>query len=148
MKIKITLKAVFTFLFLLTTLLLNAQTNLAVGIYKRIIETKSNDTLKYELTLNSDGTFVFAYYSNIRLRVPAETNYSGKGLWSIKNNEVSFVSDKKNDLNDKYTLDFSNSKARFITKSPRDKSDRIIETKLQFLESSLPWVSRVLLVKL
>jgi hypothetical protein len=40
--------------------------------------------------------------------------------------------DKQKILMIKNTLDFSNSKARFITKSPRDKTDQIIKTRLQF----------------
>jgi hypothetical protein len=43
-----------------------------------------------------------------------------------------FFSINKKDI-DENTLDFSNSKARFITKSPRDKTDQIIKTRLQFL---------------
>lgn len=141
------MKNLFTFLILLINLTLSAQKEKVVGEYKLTFETKTADTFKYELTLNSDGSFAFHYYSNIKLGVPPEKNIFGKGEWTIENNLISFVSDKKNDIDEKYTLNFSDSKARFITKSPRDKSDRIIETKLQFLTSEIPWMSRLKILK-
>ena len=36
-----------------------------------------------------------------------------------------------------YTMNFSNSKARYITKSPRDKSDKVLKTSLRFYESDI-----------
>ena len=141
------MKNLFTFLILLINLTLSAQKEKVVGEYKLTFETKTADTFKYELTLNSDGSFAFHYYSNIKLGVPPEKNIFGKGEWTIENNLISFVSDKKNDIDEKYTLNFSDSKARFITKSPRDKSDRIIETKLHFLTSEIPWMSRIKILK-
>ena len=50
---------------------------------------------------------------------------------------------KKCYFDEKYTLDFTNSKARFVTKSPRDKSDKIIKTQLKFLESEIFWMRRI-----
>ena len=142
------MKNIFTFLILLINLTLSAQKDKVIGEYKLTLETKTDDIFKYELTLNSDGTFAFHYYSNIKFGIPPEKNYFGKGHWTIENDIVSFISDKKNDVDEKYTLDFSDSKARFITKSPRDKSDRIIKTKLQFLKSEIPWMSRIEILKL
>lgn len=46
-------------------------------------------------------------------------------------------------FDEKYTLDFNNSTARFITKNLRDKSDKIVKTKLQFLESRIAWMERI-----
>jgi hypothetical protein len=65
----------------------------------------------------------------------------------MENNVISFFSINKKDI-DENTLDFSNSKARFITKSPRDKTDQIIKTRLQFLKSEIFWMARIEIFKI
>jgi hypothetical protein len=142
------MKAIFTFLLLISNLTLFSQAQDVVGDYKLTLETKDGSLLDYKLTLQQDGTFSFHYYSNIKQGIPPEVNKYGKGSWVIKNNVVSFSSDKQKDFDEKNTLDFTNSKARFITKSPRDKSDQIIKTKLQFLSSEISWMSRIAIFKL
>lgn len=47
------------------------------------------------------------------------------------------------DFNEKYTLDFNNSKAKFVTKNPRNKTDQIVKTKLTFVESGIFWMQRL-----
>jgi hypothetical protein len=78
---------------------------------------------------------------------PPEINKYGKGKWTMENNVISFFFDKQKILMIKNTLDFSNSKARFITKSPRDKTDQIIKTRLQFLKSEIFWMARIEIFK-
>jgi len=53
---------------------------------------------------------------------------------------VSFITNEEKDFDEKYTLDFNASKARFITKPSRDKTDRIIKTRLKFYESEIFWI--------
>lgn len=137
------MKPIFTILFLIFSLTLFSQTEKVVGNYKLILETKDSSTFEYELTLSQDGTFSFHYYSNIKQGIPPEVNKYGKGNWTIKNNVISFFSDKQKDFDEKYTLDFTNTKARFVTKSPRDKSEEIIKTQLKFLESEIFWMRRI-----
>ena len=137
------MKPIFTILFLISSLTLFSQTENVVGNYKLILETKDNSSFEYELTLNQDGTFSFHYYSNIKQGIPPEVNKYGKGNWTIKNNVITFFSDKQKDFDEKYTLDFTNTKARFVTKSPRDKSEEIIKTQLKFLESEIFWMRRI-----
>ncbi|MFY8181358.1 MAG: hypothetical protein ACOVLG_06245 [Flavobacterium sp.] len=137
------MKPIFTILFLISSLTLFSQTENVVGNYKLILETKDSSSFEYELTLNQDGTFSFHYYSNIKQGIPPEVNKYGKGNWTIKNNVITFFSDKQKDFDEKYTLDFTNTKARFVTKSPRDKSEEIIKTQLKFLESEIFWMRRI-----
>jgi hypothetical protein len=137
------MKTIFTILILISNLTLFSQTQDVAGNYKSIIETNDNNSFKYELTLSQDGTFSFHYYSNIKQGTPTEVNKYGVGNWTIKNNVISFFSDKQKDFDEKYTLNFTNTKARFVTKSPRDKSDKIIKTQLKFLESEIFWMRRI-----
>ena len=137
------MKKIFTFLILISNLTLFSQTQEVLGNYKLNLETKDSSSFEYEVTLSQDGTFSFHYYSNIKQGIPPEVNKYGKGNWTINNNVISFFSDKQKDFDEKFTLDFTNTKARFVTKSPRDKSDKIIKTQLRFLDSGIFWMRRI-----
>lgn len=142
------MRTIVTFLILVSSLTSFAQTDKVSGDYKLAIETKDNNTLEYELTLSQDGTFTFHYYSNIKNGIPPEANKYGKGKWAIENNVISFFSDKQKDIDEKNTLNFTNSKARFITKSSRNKTNQIIKTRLQFLKSDIFWMKKIELFKI
>ena len=133
--------------FLFFSLALFSQTEKVVGNYV-LVFGNDDSRFDYKLTLYQDGTFTFDYYSFIKLGVPQENTKYGKGRWTIDKNVITFLSEKATDFDEKYTLDFSGSKARFITKSPRDKTDRIVKTRLQFLESEIFWMARAELLKL
>ncbi|QLC65573.1 copper resistance protein NlpE N-terminal domain-containing protein [Flavobacterium sp. LPB0248] len=136
------MKLIITALLLIIKLNLFAQSNQFAGDYTRSLSTEKHK-IEYKLTLNQDGTFEFHSYSNMQGGNPEEGNLYGKGKWSAKDNLVTFSSDKKTDLDEKYTLDFSHSTARFVTKNARDKSDKVVKTKLQFLESEIFWIKRI-----
>ncbi len=74
-------------------------------------------------------------------------NKYGKGKWKAEKNIVSFFTDKISDIDEKHNLDFENSKARFISKSPRDETDKIIKTSLQFFESKIFWIEKLQIFK-
>ncbi|MDI6047432.1 hypothetical protein [Flavobacterium yafengii] len=136
-----------TFL-LISNLTVFSQSNSFAGDYNRTLNTTGNDMFDYKLTLNQDGTFLFHYYSKIKQGIPPEVNKYGKGKWSAKDNVITFSSNKQEDFDEKYTLDFNNSKARFVTKNPRDKTARIIKTKLTFVESEISWMQRLDIFKI
>jgi len=142
------MKVIFTILILVSSLTSFSQTDKVIGDYKRVIESIENNILEYELTLSQDGTFLFHYYSNIKQGIPPEVNKYGKGKWTIENNVISFFSDKQKDIDNKNTLDFTNSKARFIIKSPRNKTDEIIKTRIQFLKSEIFWMEKIEIFKI
>lgn len=138
------MKLLITTLLLIFNLTIFAQSNQFVGNYERSLgDTDGKHIIEYKLTLNQDGTFVFHSYSNNKLGTPPEVNKYGKGKWSAKENLITFSSNKKEDFDEKYTLDFNNSIARFVTKNPRDKSDKIVKTKLTILESGISWLQRL-----
>jgi hypothetical protein len=138
---------------LITTLIfifngsLFAQSNQIIGDYTLITGQEKTRVLKYKLTLNQDGTFLFHSYTKDEQGIPPEVNKYGKGKWKAEKNTVLFFADKENDIDEKHDLDFNGSKARFISKSPRDKTDRIVETSLQFFESKIFWIERLKILK-
>jgi len=141
------MKLLITFL-LIFNLTLFAQSNNFGGDYSRSLGEKGKHIIEYKLTLNQDGTFLFHSYTKIQGGIPPEVNQYGKGKWSEKDNLITFSSNKQEDFDERYTLDFNNSKARFITKNPRDKSDKIVKTRLAFIESEIPWMQRIDIFKI
>jgi hypothetical protein len=137
------MKLLITTLLLISNLTLFAQSKAFAGDYNRTLTEEGKHNIEYKLTLNQDGTFVFHSYSKIQGGTPPEVNKYGKGKWTSKDNVITFSSNKKEDFDDKYTLDFNNSKARFVTKNPKDKTDQVIKTKLTFLESGIFWMKKL-----
>ncbi|WP_316635591.1 copper resistance protein NlpE N-terminal domain-containing protein [uncultured Flavobacterium sp.] len=142
------MKLILAVLLFILNLTLSAQSNNFAGDYTRSLGEEGKHIIEYKLTLNQDGTFVFHSYSKIQGGIPPEVNKYGKGKWSAKNNMITFSSDKKEDFNEKYTLDFNNSIARFVTKNPRDKTDQIVKTRLVFVESEIFSLQRLDIFKL
>ena len=132
---------------LIFNLTMFAQASGVVGTYSKTIDGQEN-RFEYNLTLNQDGTFTFHYFSHIKNGIPVETTKEGRGTWTESNKIITLSSAIATDIDEKYTLNFSNSKARFITKSARDKSDKIVATRIQFLQSDMPWMARIELFKI
>ncbi|AXP81572.1 hypothetical protein CJ739_2499 [Mariniflexile rhizosphaerae] len=141
------MKLIITTLFLISSLTIFSQSNQIIGDYIRTLGDEEAHIIKYKLTLNQDGTFFFHSYSNNKKGIPPEVNKYGKGTWKADKNIISFFTDKKNDIDEKHNLDFENSKARFISKSPRDKTDKIIKTSLRFFESKIFWIEKLQIFK-
>ena len=129
------MKYTFLCLFGSIVLLTNAQNKSLLGDYSLRFDTPQG-IIEYDLTLNPDGTFVFSYYDKIYNRLQAEKTRKGKGTWKSEKNLVFFFADDSH-VDDEFNLNLNNSKARFITKSPRDKSDSVIKTALLFYESEI-----------
>ena len=142
------MKLLITSFLLIFNLTLFAQSNNFAGDYSRSLGEKGKHIIEYKLTLNQDGTFLFHSYTKIQGGIPPEVNKYGKGKWSEKDNLITFSSNKQEDFDERYTLDFNNSKARFITKNSRDKSDKIVKTRLAFIESEIPWMQRIDIFKI
>lgn len=142
------MKAIATILILLTSATLSSQSNTIAGVYSREAGDKEKHFIEYTLNLDQDGTFSFhSFTDQLTTGIPSKVHKYGKGSWNTDGKIVSFFCDKETDLDEKHTLDFSNSLARFITKSPRDISGRIIKTRLQFFESEIFWIERLAIFK-
>ena len=89
---------------------------------------------------NSDGTFLFHEYDKIDGGSPPERNKYAKGTWKADKKIIAFFADTS-DFDEKHTLNFNTTKARFISKSPRDTSDKDIKTSIQFFQSEIPWIT-------
>jgi len=141
------MKVLTSILLLWTSVTMFSQSDTLVGEYFHTAGDREEHLIQYTLTLNENGTFLFHSYVNHNRGISWEENKYGKGNWSLDGKIVSFFTHEQNDLDEKHTLDFSNSKARFITKPLRDKTDRIIKTRLQFFESEIFWIERLKILK-
>lgn len=118
---------------------LSAQVDNYAGTYVlHSIETDGSFELKRSIILNADGTFVFHNYRRIEKGIPPETNIWGKGNWKGVKNQIHFSADEEIDIDEKYSMNFNMTKARYKTKSPRDISDKVIKKSLIFYESDIP----------
>ncbi|TYB72597.1 hypothetical protein ES676_10500 [Bizionia saleffrena] len=140
---KFTISVLFLFFALHTT----AQPSTLAGTYRLSIGKDFAHSIDYNLTLNTDSTFVFHSFSNAVKGIPPEVHIYGKGHWKAVKNIISFSTNTDNDISAKYSLDFNTTKGRYITKSLRDKSDREVNTRLQIYESKTRFLHGTELVK-
>lgn len=140
------MKYLFCFALLLSSVITNAQD--LVGIYELQSNSSVSDfELRRTLTLNDDGTFEYYNYRYVEKGIPKVMEKYGKGTWKKENKIITF-STEASVLDDKFTLNFTGTKARFISKSPRDKSDRIVQTSIKFFESEIFWIKGMTLIKI
>ena len=143
------IKNYFIFLlFLSVSCLANSQTQPYAGEYSLSHATNdSTPLIEYTLSLKPNGTFLFHSYRKINDEAPEEHWY-GKGKWAVeKKNQLFFYINKETDLDEKYTLNFSKTKARYVSVSPRDISGSSIKTSLIFYSSEIFWVKGMKLFK-
>ena len=133
-------------LILAFNLSINAQSDNYAGTYEVRFDTK-NAIIEYNLNINSDGTFVFHSYSNHFQANPQEKNLYGKGTWNITKNIVTLETNVNDDINNKYSLNFKNTKGRIDQKSTRNKSSEIIPITMRIYDSDIPWIKGLKLTK-
>jgi len=115
-------------------LTLTAQSNEYVGEYEFFRGNNDDFFLKTHLTLNSDGTFLLLNESYIEQSIPRERIEYGKGTWT-SDKRLIFLKAEDSDVDAKHVLNLNNTKLRYDTKSPRDKSNRDIKTLVRIIES-------------
>jgi hypothetical protein len=122
---------------LLVTFNLYAQTEDYSGTYTYHVEGKDGTILDYDLQLNTDNTFVYKTYRRlVDIRGNNDTIINGKGYWKVENKIIKFTTEST-DLDKNHTLNFTGTTARVVKKSPRDATDKVVPTTLQFYKSEI-----------
>lgn len=88
------------------------------------------------LTVNADGTFIFNRYREPD-RLNPDSDIWGKGTWSSKGKYIYFTTDPETELDEKYTLNFTNTKGRWDAR----------KNKLILYESDIFWLRRFTISK-
>jgi len=140
------MKKLFLLLILTIGFSLSAQTENYSGTYILHLEGKDGNILDYKLQLNQDNTFMFVSFQKLLDTRGEHDKYNyGKGTWKVENKIIKFTTEKT-DLDEKHTLNFSGSTARLIKKSPRDTSEKVVPTSLQFYKSEIFWIANLKLI--
>jgi len=140
------MKSIISFIILTFSFNLAAQTADYAGTYNLHIDGKDGNILDYTLRLNTDATFQFTSYQKlVDVRGEQHKYHYGKGTWKVENKIIKFTS-TASDLDEKYTMNFSGSTARLIKKSPRDTSNKVVPTALQFYKSDIFWIANLKLL--
>lgn len=140
------MKKLFLLLIITIGFSLSAQTENYAGTYILHLEGKDGNILDYKLQLNQDNTFMFVSFQKLLDTRGEHDKYNyGKGTWKVENKIIKFTTEKM-DLDEKHTLNFSGSTARLIKKSPRDTSEKVVPTSLQFYKSEIFWIANLKLI--
>lgn len=110
-----------------------AQTEDFTGTYVFYSKSIKGEIVDYKIQLNEDQTFIFTSYVYNGMN---EYRSNGKGTWKVENKTLKFTTEPA-DVNKEYTLNFTGTTARVIKKSPRDTSDKVVPTALQFYKSEI-----------
>jgi hypothetical protein len=125
---------------------LMAQTEDYSGTYLFHVDGKDGTILDYNLQLNTDHTFIYKTYRRLfDIRGNDETFINGKGTWKVENKIIKFNTEPT-DLDKNHTLNFTGTTARVIKKSPRDTSDKIVPTALQFYKTEIKTIANLKLI--
>lgn len=120
-------------LLLITSFGINAQTEDFSGTYIFYNKSIKGEIVDYKIQLNKDQTFIFTSYVFNGMN---EYRSNGKGTWKVENKTLKFTTEPA-DIDKEYTLNFTGTTARVIKKSPRDTSDKVVPTTLQFYKSEI-----------
>jgi len=106
------------------------------GNYEFFRGNDDNYFLKDKLTLNPNGTFLFTAESYIEERMERHRLHYGKGTWRSEKRLI-FLMVEDSDIDATHELNLNNTRLRFDTKSPRDKSDRDIKTTVRIIDTEI-----------
>jgi hypothetical protein len=136
------MKQLLLFIFATINFSLTVQTLDYTGTYIFYVEAKKGEIIDYKLQLNSDKTFLYTSYINNNTN---EYYTKGKGTWRVENKIIKFTTEVK-DLDEEHTLNFTGTTARVIKKSPRDTSNKVVPTALQFYKSEIRTIENLKLL--
>lgn len=102
------------------------------GNYENKTELEDGIVIDYELTLNSDGTFIFHFYQD---QICYTDDDKAKGKWTTENEIIIFQVNKEIDINETHKLDFNKTKAK------------VENGILEFYDSGIFWINKVKLKK-
>jgi hypothetical protein len=140
------MKSLVLLIFTALCLNLSAQTEDYTGTYVLHIDGKDGSIVDSKLLLNTDNTFQFTSFQKlIDIRGEHDKYNFGKGTWKVENKIIKFTTEAI-DLDEKHTMNFSGSTARIIKKSPRDTSEKVVPTSLQFYKSEIFWIANLKLM--
>ncbi len=71
------------------------------------------------MIVKDNGTFTYDWYRDLNNPVSQEEFAWGKGTWTSKDKYIYFKTSPKTEIDDKYTLNFTNTSGRWDAKNNR-----------------------------
>lgn len=133
------MKNIYLLLFQSISFCISAQNKDYVGNYKTKIKANGGEILEYELNLNADNTFIYHFYRNIGQPHSIDENQYGKGTWKKVKNIIYFYTNAATEIDNKYSLNFTNTTGRFDTKN---------KSLFRFYKSDIFWIVKSTLKKI
>ena len=126
------MKSLLLFLTITFTLITSVNSQNIDGIYTNKWESKSGETLAYTLTLNPDGTFIF---ESERISLPPDMGITSNviGTWNLTGHLLVLSTDSNTD----FSSNLNNSKARYVSVSPRNPKFNLVKPSLHFYQSDV-----------
>ena len=122
------------------------QTPTLNGNYTREIKTNEGGKISYNLVLEQDSTFTLTYYRKLATDRAEKTTHC-EGNWKLLNAKKIELIANTDLFNTPDFINLEDTKAHYITKSLRDKSDRKVPTILKIYQTNVPWFKGIVLEK-
>lgn len=125
----------------------NTQTVSSIaGTYMNLWESNSGEALKYTLTLDADGSFIFQSTRSFA-HIESEKTLTATGTWKLQNLLVVLLTDV-NDINgNELALQLNNTKARYVGISSRNPNFNLVKPSLKFYKSEVFYAKDMDLLK-
>lgn len=124
--------------------LFNCFSQTIEGTYSNIWTSPSGESLSYELTLNEDGTFKFT--STQSYLSSDVTTMHAEGTWKIQNYLLVLNTEGNSDAKELASR-LNNSKARYVSVSPRNPNFNLMKPSLKFYKSDVFFAKEMALQK-
>jgi hypothetical protein len=144
---KNSMKYLLIFIFFAGSLKVHSQIDSNAGTYGLNPPLDTGVNIKWTLSLNPDGTFLYNFYRNLNCDIYSEENFYGKETWKSEKSLIYFTTNEKDDLDETHTMNFNNTKARINRKSPRDISNKITKESIIFYSSEISTIKGLELFK-
>ncbi len=115
------------------------------GIYANTWASSDRESLSYTLALNEDGTFTFessrTYTGTPDLIAKAEGTWKQQGLL------LELITEVGNEEANALAIELNNTKARFVSLSPRHPDFNLVKPSLEFTKSEVFYAQGMELLK-
>lgn len=127
------MKHIFIIILMQMALTVFSQSEKYIGHYSFKSESDDGIVIEYDLTLHSDGRFLFHFFQD---QLCYTDDLKGKGKWRIIDSKLIFSANEKNDIDEDYTLNLNNTKAT------------VLNGVLKLYDCEIEWLNNTELTKL
>lgn len=138
------MKSLLLTLLIAIVIVFNGNAQSIVGTFSNVWEAPSGESLTYEITLNEDGTF---YFESLRTFLNSEEKTeTASGKWKMDNHLLVLTTDLK-DKSSELISGLNDSKARYVSISPRHPKFNSLKSSLKFFQSDVFYAKEMELFK-